>query len=46
MCREKEIPICNCGDSTHNKPMCDTCLMVHDMEIKEQERQKVKTAIE
>ena len=27
-----ESKLCNCCDSTENKPMCDTCLMIHDDE--------------
>lgn len=32
----KELKFCNCGDSTENKPECDTCVMTDEDDIKEQ----------
>lgn len=36
----KEAPICNCGDWTENKPMCDTCLMMHEINVVAEEKAK------
>jgi CDGSH-type Zn-finger protein len=31
--KEKAYYICGCGDSTRNKPKCDTCQLLHDDDI-------------
>jgi hypothetical protein len=33
---------CDCGDSTNNKPICDTCKMLDDMQIRDRLMEIVK----